>query len=106
MGFWKVWTVHMRGDRIVDVYWKPDPERRGPEPLREDWPRPQKFSGPATRIRSFVSAASATWSVESGVTCDVPLELAEQLVAAGRARLAPGEPLGRIELAAPKGEAR
>lgn len=58
----------------------------------EDWPQPERLTGPPVRVEIFACEASATWVVYPGIQ-DVPHGLATNLLTRGRARLATGEPL-------------
>jgi hypothetical protein len=54
----------------------------------ETWPRRPRFSGGRTWIRALVTVAATTWSMTAGEVIQVPKELADAEIRAGRARLA------------------
>jgi len=92
VGGWQTFIPSRNGAQLI--------RRKLETVVKEDWPRPQKFSGPLTRIRALKSKASATWNVNAGEVVELPMELADMLCRKGTARLArPDEPLsyGAIE---------
>ena len=99
-GPWKIFTIFTRGDRVLDLFWKPS--HRGPEPVAENWPRPRRYSGPPTHVIGLRSEVN----IAGDPNTDIQLremrvwakELADEQVARGAARYATAEEIKAREV--------
>ena len=91
-GPWRIFTIYTRGDRVLDLFWKPS--HRGPEPRDENWRRPRRFAGESTRVIGLISINDPVdcWDLQIGEARVYPRELAAELVTNGWAALAPELP--------------
>ena len=79
-GPWRIFTIYTRGDRVLDLFWKPS--HRGPEPRDENWRRPRKYTGDPVRIVGLISNNDPVdgWDLQIGELRTYPAELANELI--------------------------
>ena len=88
-GPWKIFTIYVRGDRVLDLFWTPS--HRGPQPVSEDWRRPRRYTGESTRVIGLISNNDPIdgWDLQIGELRTYPRELADELIRNNWATLAP-----------------
>ena len=96
-GNWSNWVVSLRGFVVVGS--TRTRSHRGPEPIREDWPRPRRHTGPPVHIIGLRSEVN----IDGDPNKDLQLremrvwakELADEQVARGAARYATAEEINK-----------